>query len=168
MKGLEMGKRRKVCCEWNRKPKNAPDANTAYEIFEDIKKRRGGITPQLLLIESKKKKSPFHNCFECDDSKAAEEYRIVQAHEIMRFLIIVIEPEDEKKKPLHVRAIVPPISVEKEDTTSWVTIQEVRNDVELSAAYKRQIKCELDAVKNKAKGFDVFSPVVEAIEAIKI
>lgn len=153
---------------WSRKPKNAPDANTASKVFKSIKKKRGGITPQLLVIESKKKDAPFHNCFEWDDSKGAEKYRIVQACEILRCIKLEIEPDEEHEESRTVRALIAPSSIEREDSTSYATIEEVRNDEELNAAYMRQLKRELDAVKNKIKSYKIFSAVVEAIEAIKI
>jgi len=157
-------KKKKVICKWNRKPKNAPDANIAYQCIEEIKERRKGITPQLLIIESRKKKSPLHNCFEWNDSKAAKEYRIVQAHEILRSLVIEVDVE-EYEEPRHVRALIAPSSIEA-DTTSWTTIGEVCDDEELQAAYMRQLKHDLNAIKNKIKSFKIFSEIVKAIEAV--
>ena len=159
---------KKKNCKWSRKPKNAPDANEAYEVIENIKKKRGGITPQLLIIESKKKKSLLHNCFEWNDSKAAEEYRIVQAREILRCIIIEIEPDEDYEEIRTIRALIAPSSIEKENNTSYVTVEEVCNDEELQAAYMRQLKRDLDAIKNKIKGFKQFSEVVKAINAVKL
>jgi len=163
-----MSKKKIHHCKWNRVPKNAPDADIAYGVIASIKKRRGGVTPQLLVIESKRKSSPLHNCFEWDNSKAAEEYRIVQAREILRFLIVEIEPEEEYEDPQFVRAFVAPSSVEKEGNTSYVTIEEVCGDEELEAAYLRQLKRELNSIKNKIKGFKEFSEVVKAIDAVRL
>jgi len=153
-------------CRWTRKPKNAPDANVANKFIERIKEKRGGITPQLLMIESKRKKSPLHNCFEWDDSKAAEEFRIVQAREILRFLVVEIESDDEQEEPRTVRAYIAPSSVGKEENTSYLTIEDVCKDDELSAAYLRQLHRELRIISNKIRNFDEFSDVVKAIDAV--
>lgn len=154
--------------KWKRNPKNAPDAQDAGEYIEAIKKRRGGITPQLLVIEANKKRSPLHDCFEWDDSKAAEEYRVVQAREILRFLVIMVEPETEVEEVRYVRAFVAPPEIEQDDGASYVTIEQVRSNEDLHEAYLRQLKCELDAIKNKIKAYKEFAKVVQAIETVKI
>lgn len=161
-------RKEKLSCKWTRAPKNAPDANIAHKFIEDVRKKRGGITPQLLVIESRKKKSPLHDCFEWDNSKAAEEYRIVQAREILRFIVVEIEPDAEYKEPRIVRAFVAPSSIEQEDSTSYLTIQTVRNDDDLNAAYLRQLNRELSIIRNKIKSFKIFSEVVKAIDAVAL
>jgi len=157
--------KKESCYKWTRKPRNAPDANIANKFIEGVKKKRGGITPQLLVIESKKIKSPLHDCFEWDDSKAAEGFRIVQAREILRFLVVVIE-EDNQEESKTVRAYIAPSSIGKEDNTSYVTVGDVCEDEDLSAAYIRQLNRELIGIRNKIKNFKVFSEVVKAIDAV--
>lgn len=160
--------KKKVVCRWNRKPKNAPDANIAYQYITEIKERRKGITAELLEIEAKRKKSPLHNCFEWDDTKAGREYRIIQAREILRRLVVEIEPEEEEEESRYVRAFIAPTSVEEVGNTSYVTIEEVCNNKELEEAYIRQLRRDLNIIKNKIKAFRIFSEVVNAIEKITI
>jgi len=157
----------KRICKWKRKPKGAPEANVAVDYIEGIKQRRGGITPQLLVIEASKKRSPLHDCFEWNNTKAAREYRKVQAREILRFLVVVVESETEEEVR-HIRAFIAPPEVERDDGASYLTIEEVRSDEDLAFAYIRQLKCELDAIKQKIESFEIFSQVVKAIEAVKI
>ena len=154
--------------KWKRTPKSAPDAQQTGEYIEAIKKRRGGITPQLLVVEANKKRSLLHDCFEWNDSKAAEEYRIVQAREILRFLVIEIESETETEETRYIRAFIAPPEIEQDDGASYVTIEQVRSDEDLHEAYLRQLKQELDAIKNKIKTYKEFAAVVQAIEAVKI
>ena len=154
--------------EWKWKVKGAPDAQEAGEYIEAIKKKRGGITPQLLVVEASKKRSPLHDCFEWNDIKAAKEYREVQAREILRFLIIEVEPETETEEAQYVRAFISPQEIEQDDNTSYVTIEEIRSDKDLHEAYLRQLKCELDAFKDKIDSYKEFAKVVRAIEKIKI
>lgn len=163
-----MIKKKKLNCKWKRVPKNAPDADIAYGIIEGIKKSKGIITPKLLVVEAKQKSSPLHDCFEWDDSKAAEEYRIVQAREILRYIVVEIEPDDEYEEPCTIRVFVAPSSIENEANESYVTIMDVCNDDNMEDAYLRQLKSELDAIRNKIKGFQIFAEVVKAIDAVII
>ena len=99
-----MSKRKRSKCKivykWKRAPKGAPDATVAGIYLASIKRKRRGLTPRVLVIESSKKESPLHSCFEWDNTKAAAEYRIVQAREILRFLIIAVEDQEVDSEPV--------------------------------------------------------------------
>jgi len=141
-----MSKKKKVSCKWKRAPKNAPDANVAYGIISEIKQRRGGVTPQLLVIEAKKKKSPLHNCFQWDDSKAAAQYRIVQARDILSYIVVEVEADEPEEKPTTVRAFIAPSNVGKDSNTSYVPIDEVISDADMRDSYLHQLLNELNSV----------------------
>ena len=52
----------------------------ATEAVREIAERNNGIiTPDLILEEARPKKSPLHRFFCWDNSKAADEYRRIQA-----------------------------------------------------------------------------------------
>ena len=53
----------------------------------------GEITRESVLEKARNTDTELHKCFEWDDSIAAEKYRLVQAGEVIRFLVI---EEDEK------------------------------------------------------------------------
>ena len=67
-------------------------AQTAGEFVEKLEARDGYVTAQTLLDDSRAEDAPLHNCFEWDDSKAAEKYRLRQARNIIANLV-VISPE---------------------------------------------------------------------------
>jgi hypothetical protein len=155
--------KQKTKWSWKWQPKGAPKASVAGEYIEKIKKKRKGITPQLLVIEAKDKKSPLHKCFEWNDTKAADEHRISQARQILRMLVVRIESDD--GKPVKYRAFISPQSP---DNTSYHTIKEVCEDEDLSESYQEQLKMELIAIKDKIKRFPIFKEVVQAIEKITV
>ncbi len=167
-----MAKKKVKKASWHRKPKNAPSATEALAFIEGIKEKKGGLTPQLLVIESQPKKSPLHNCFEWDNTKAAKEYRIIQAQKIIRFLYIEVEPDDDESS--YVRAIVSPKDIEQPSNTSWMPIQEVIKNADYSNAYARQILNRLIEAKRTIKNFKnaritkKFAKVVKEIDAVKI
>lgn len=168
-----MNKKEVKKASWYREPKNAPSATVALTFIENIKKKKGGLTPQLLVIESQPKKSPLHNCFEWDDSKAAREYRIVQAQEIIRFLYVEVESDDDDK-PSFIRAIISPKCVERPSNTSWMLVEEVLKSPDLTNAYAQQILNRLIEAKNTIKNFKnaritkKFSKVIKEIDAVRL
>lgn len=161
-------KSKKLNCSWKRKPKNAPSADIAHAVIEEIRHRRGAVTPQLLVIDAKKKKSPLHGCFEWDDSKAAEQHRVTQARNILSYICVEVEQDEPDEKPQQVRAFIAPSSVGKDSKTSYVPVDEVRNDAEMQSAYLHQLQNELNSIKNKIKSFKEFAAVVRAIDRVKI
>ncbi len=59
--------------------------------FDKIEKRDGTLTPQAVVKEAKPVDSPLHRFFQWDDSKAASEYRLWQARQLIRTVMIVRE-----------------------------------------------------------------------------
>lgn len=71
------------------------DAQTAGNELQRIYERDGVIEPETVVAESKTPSAPLHSCFEWDDEKAAHKYRISQAQNIIRAIVVV----DEEKQP---------------------------------------------------------------------
>lgn len=71
------------------------DAQTAGNELQRIYERDGVIEPETVVLENKPPSAPLHSCFEWDDEKAAHKYRITQAQNIIRAIVVV----DEAKQP---------------------------------------------------------------------
>lgn len=71
------------------------DAQTAGNELQRIYERDGVIEPETVVSESRTPSAPLHSCFEWDDEKAAHKYRIAQAQNIIRAIVVV----DEAKQP---------------------------------------------------------------------
>lgn len=153
---------------WKRKPKGAPEAEVASDCLMAIKKKRGGITPQLLVIEASEKTSPLHDCFEWNNKKAAGEFREIQARYILRVLVVA-EVDDDENVEEFVRAYVAASEItDDEDSNAYLTIEEIRSDEDLDRQYKERLLNELREVKQRIKAYKEFSAVVNAIEAVMI
>lgn len=73
-------------------------AKIVGEILEKIEKRDNTITPEAVIEEAKPKKSPIHGCFNWDDAKAANEYRLWQARNLIRSVVIIKEDREPEKR----------------------------------------------------------------------
>lgn len=71
------------------------DAQTAGNELQRIYERDGVIEPETVVSESRTPSAPLHSCFEWDDEKAAHKYRITQAQNIIRAIVVV----DDVKQP---------------------------------------------------------------------
>lgn len=65
----------------------------ANKCANEIMSIDGEITRESVLEKARDENSELHKCFEWDDTIAAEKYRLVQAGEILRFIVY---EEDER------------------------------------------------------------------------
>lgn len=120
-------------------------ANDAGAELERIRKKYGELKPEHVVAESKKTTSILHDLFQWDNKKAAEQFRLAQAANIIRSIRLVIINEEVK---CSVRAFV---NVRPADNSprSYVTIQEAVNN---EASYKdllEQAKTDMERFVRK-------------------
>ena len=73
------------------------------EVVTTIYQQHGQVSPTALVTAARPESSPAHNAFEWDDSKAGEEYRLMQARQWIRRVEILIE--DQPTRMVHVPII---------------------------------------------------------------
>ena len=69
---------------------NNEEAQVIGEEIERLKNGNGFITSQAVVISARSKKSLLHDYFEWTDSKAAEQYRIQQARNLINHVVEVM------------------------------------------------------------------------------
>jgi hypothetical protein len=79
-------------------------AVATQEVIALAEKHGGTITPEIILAEAKRKRSPLHGFFCWDDTEAAAEYRRIQAQQLIRRIKVTITGGDERH--IRVRAFV--------------------------------------------------------------
>lgn len=57
-------------------------------VAEEIRQIGDEVTPKQVLEAGRNPDSELHKCFEWDDTKAAEKWRLEQAGQVLRFLVI--------------------------------------------------------------------------------
>lgn len=81
------------------------DPEAVYASLESIRKS-GRLTADRVIAAAADPDHPLHGAFEWDDAKAAHEYRLAQARQLVR--AVAIQPSDEKEEPRRVYVHVPP------------------------------------------------------------
>lgn len=87
-----------------RYPVKAEDAGTE---LERIQAKYGEVTPKNLLDESRPVTAVMHNCYEWNDTVAAEKWRLQQSRHIMSCLTVTyesVEDNSDEIKTIEVRA----------------------------------------------------------------
>jgi hypothetical protein len=116
----------------------------------------GALSLETVVRSAKRKKSPIHDCFEWDDVAAGKKYRVQQAREMLRKIVVVYE--DTGGKTEEIRAFV---CVQHEDENYYTSTARIVEDEELQENVLAQILAELLATKKKYAQFK--SPKLQAI-----
>lgn len=123
-----------------------------------LEAKNGCITPELVLKDAERERSPIHEFFEWDNTKAAAAYRLVQARVLIRVLVFVYEDQD--RKPTKVRAFV---SVREGDGQSYVSLAKVNSDPVMLAEVTKRALGELDGFQRRYEQFAHLSTVMKAV-----
>lgn len=130
--------------------------------------RDGHLTPESVVAEAKKKRSPLHSCFDWDDSTAAHKWRLEQAAFLIRK--IKVEYTTPGHETIRVRAftnIMPAAQGGEEQTGRagvYITTQEALKsfqDQVLEVARREAL-----ALKNKYAALEKMAPIINAITAV--
>ena len=68
------------------------------DTLQRIEKQNGVVTPASVVKIAEPKNAPLHPCFEWDDTKAAEKFRLDQARLIIRSVEVVTMLDNDKQE----------------------------------------------------------------------
>jgi hypothetical protein len=70
------------------RPGFSPFKADAQRVAEEIQQIGNDVTPQQIVDRAKDEASELHKCFEWDNEKAAEKFRLSQARQVIHHLVI--------------------------------------------------------------------------------
>ena len=137
-------------------------ANVAGKRFEELEKIHGEITPRIVLDDARDENAVLHPCFEWDDSKAAEAYRLNQAGMMIRALVVTIEKTE---TPTPTRAYVNVSSMD-EKQGRFISVQAALSDEELRTAVLTRAVMELSQFRRKYEDLQELADVFKAVDKV--
>ena len=151
------------------------DAEIIGPALEKIKQRHKTLTAELILAEARRRRSPLNQFFEWDDTKAANQYRLVQARTMRGAIEVVInetkipafhrvtvlvQSEDQKKpKPVSVFLGIEDILESEAMVDQW--INQAKLDL---VAYRNRYEARLRVCKRFQEAFGEVFEVIAAVE----
>lgn len=135
--------------------------------LRSIEQESSIITPTLVVQRAQAKTSPLHNFFEWDDSRAAENFRLWQARQLIA-TVYVVPSDSPDSEP--VRAFVNVVSEEEDSLIEdqgyvWSPGLDSRPNYKLQViGYARQ---QLMIWRKKFGAYKEFFGVVKEIDALK-
>lgn len=143
----------------------AVPAQVAGEYLSELERDKGELTPELVLNESRDENAVLHPCFEWNDEKAAESYRLWQAGKIIRDITVTIERE-ETAPPRVIRAYVNIADQQKHEKGAYVSLNVAMNNGDYKAQVLKNALYELQTFKNKYADYVELEKVFTAIDEL--
>jgi len=79
------------------------DPETAGKHLDGLAQQRGGdLTPEIVVNDAADPDSPIHRCFDWDNDKAGDKWRLHQARQLIGSIIVEVTVKDTE----HVRAFI--------------------------------------------------------------
>ena len=136
-------------------------AQVAGERLEQIRVAHAGrLTADMVVADAKPKRSPLHKSFEWDDTKAASRYRLVQAGDLIRAIVVVT---DEAPDAAPVRAFV---NIESDDR-HYTSVQHAMSDKELRGQVVNRALLEITQWETRYRDLKELAEVFAAIKKVK-
>ena len=151
---------------WTRSTMGGLRAEIVGRELEDIQKRKGALTPDIVLKDASRKTSKIHSCFEWDNTKAAHAFRLNQARYMLRSIEVVIETDDDKDetRTIELRAFQ---NVENEDGDKvYVTLNQARENDDYWQQVKDSAIAEIKSWQKKYKTIKEFEVIFDAIAQV--
>ena len=147
--------------QWKGASRIKADANEAAKIMNGLAERNA-LTAEMLVEVSRPETALLHHEFEWDDTKAANEYRKVQARNIINALVVVPDEKIPATEP--VRAYFQ-IETKGNRYTQLTTI--MSNPTQKEMLLKKALS-ELNAFSHKYSTLHELADVMQSIESALI
>lgn len=122
------------------------------------------VTPQAVLADATKKRSPLHKHFEWDDSVAAERHRLQQARNLVNHLVVVVVINGVKQDTKAFHNVTVEFEYETEGDI-YAPVSVVKKNEALAKQVVRKAYGELKAWERRYKQYaEVFGSVFGAID----
>lgn len=146
--------------KWNVSGIFKADANKCYQEIQDIGEE---VKPEQVLDKARDSGTELHKCFDWDDSSAAEKYRMYQARNVIRNLIVVTREidNDEEKQPIQFRVMMK--NENERGSTYKQTIKMVQDENEYQKLLEQAYQ-ELHAFKMKYQCLTELSEIIALID----
>lgn len=139
-------------------------ADVVGDVISGIESRDGVVTKRSFLEESRPEDAPTHNCFEWNDSEAAEKWRLWQAGQIIRDLVVTVVSDDEEQvsTPMFVN-----VEESRRNEAVFISTETAMLDDEQRKKVLANALKELKIFKDKYSKLKELQGIFQAIEEIE-
>lgn len=135
-------------------PLSDRDAVRIGNRLEQLYKKAEHLTPEVVLEDARRPRSPLHKYFEWDDSSAAESWRLNQARALVRSVRVVFESDD-KEVSHDMRAFISVVGEDKKRV--YMPSVEAMADDEIFEQVLQQLTRDINGLKKRYAKYREFS-----------
>lgn len=152
--------------------KQKPTVKATKAVQELAERNSGIITPEIVLDAAKRKSSPLHPFFNWDDTKAAREYRLIQAAQLIRRIKVTI-PATENRN-VRIRAFVniheKPAGADEEPKARgiYVPLADAMRHEDWREQLLKSCKRDVETFRSKYAALREAEPIIAAMENAKL
>ena len=134
------------------------DPNKCYEEIQQIGEE---VKPEQVVDKARDETSELHKCFEWNDTDAAEKYRLIQARDVIRHLIVIRRDNEKEDEPVQFRVMMK--NERTYESGYKQTIVMVRDEDEYRKLLE-QAYAELHSFKQKYSCLSELAEILELID----
>lgn len=143
----------------------AVPAQKAGEYLKKLKESHGVLNKRILLDESRDDDALLHDCFEWDDTIAAESYRLDQAQKFISNLVcVVVDDHGVQRNDEPVRAFVNIAKQENAEKGAFVPLIEALSEESTKKIVLENALRELTSLRKKYAALSELATVFECID----
>lgn len=138
----------------------------AAPALEAILRKRGDLTPEIVVDEASDPGHELHGHFNWDDPSAAHERRLDQAEQLIRSVKVtrIVDEGTDRERSVRVRAYIAERDLLGKDSARgrYVPVERVAQDERLREAALSSMRREWMALQRKYAAFEEFAEMVRA------
>lgn len=131
--------------------------------LNELVEKRGFITPKIVVEDAKNTHSPLHDYFDWNDTNAAENWRLTQARELIRFVSITVV-SDEKPTIRQFFSITPTKDMNTKELRVYVPVSTVMSNKSSRTEVIAYALRELDGWTQRYSQYSELFGVIKAIK----
>lgn len=143
----------------------AVPAQKAGEYLRELKETHGVLNKKILLDESRDDDALLHDCFEWDDTVAAESYRLDQAQKFINNIVcVVVDDHGIERNSEPVRAFVNTAKQENAEKGAFVPLVEALTEEATRKIVLENALRELISLRKKYEALSELASVFKSID----
>lgn len=153
---------------WKQGTQHRVAAEVAFDVVEQLRKKNDGdVDAEMLVKAASAKRNPLHAEFEWDDTEAGHQFRLSQAREVLRHLVVVRD-EISSERPQRVYEVVR-LPKEEENTRAknvYRTVDQIMADPDMRAELLGRALKELISIRNRYRDLQELAVVMRSIDEV--
>ena len=126
--------------------------------LDRIRRRDGAVRTEVVVDEARPADSPLHAEFTWDDGEAAREYRLIEARQLIRAVVVTYPSEEPRSVYVHVRT---------EDDAGYQPMSVVVRDGDMLAAAQAELVSRLEGARRSLRELGELAAAAKKTDGVR-